>query len=87
MYFSPVLDKALITDRWQTLCIRNCKVSKTFVLNKIEAKKQLLGPKNLYLFQDQYRDFLVFEPPSIEMLLIIIQAILHYNKEAPGAGE
>lgn len=87
MYFRPESEKDILDLRWSILKVRNCKVNKDKVIGKIEAKKKLLGPKNLYLFQDQYRDFLVFEPPSIEMLLLIIQAILHYNREAHQSSE
>jgi hypothetical protein len=57
------------------------------VLGEIQKRKVSFAPKSVYIFEDQYRDFLVFEPPSVELLQLIILTVMHYNREANHQGE
>lgn len=34
------------------------------------------------MFQDQYKDFLIFEGPSLDILVTLCFAILDYNRQA-----
>ena len=35
---------------------------------------------NQFVFQDQYKDFLVFEPPHLDILLTVCFYVLDYNR-------
>lgn len=80
MYFKP--NYPLNNKSWNTLKVRNCKVYKDKVLNQITQKAKKLQPKNQFVFQDQYRDFFVFQPENNEILNLVLRYILHYNMQA-----
>lgn len=53
--------------------------------NKEKLQKTLEGLKknpfiNQFVFQDQYKDFLVFEPPRLDIAITICFSVLDYNR-------
>lgn len=36
---------------------------------------------NQFVFQDQYKDFLVFEPPHLDILITMCMYVLDYNRK------
>jgi hypothetical protein len=53
----------------------------------MQAKRKMQAPKNVFMFEDQYRDFLVFEPSKPDLLRLIINTVLQYNRTANLKGE
>lgn len=50
-----------------------------------KLRKTLEGLKknpfiNQFVFQDQYKDFLVFEPPRLDIAITICFSVLDYNR-------
>lgn len=87
MYFKPVDDCQALIKAWQILQVRNSKVSKAKIMRQMQARRKMQAPKNVFMFEDQYRDFLVFEPSQPDLLLLVINTVLQYNRDANLKGE
>ena len=58
---------------------RSCHINYEALMAKIAEKKK--NPFiNQFVFQDQYKDFLVFEPPQLEILLTVCFQVLDFNR-------
>eukprot|EP00347_Sterkiella_histriomuscorum_P006457 403352701 len=84
LLFSP--NKYSTLRQWQILQARNCRVSREKIKKVLEFRKKN-NVKQQYMFQDQYKDLLVFEGPSLDILVTICFAVLDHNKLANHEGE
>lgn len=58
---------------------RSCREKKETIQAIINEQKK--NPFiNQFVFQDQYKDFLVFEPPAQDILLTVCFYVLDYNR-------
>jgi hypothetical protein len=63
----------------KVLKARSCHINYEALMAKIAEKKK--NPFiNQFVFQDQYKDFLVFEPPQLEILLTVCFQVLDFNR-------
>ena len=73
-------DNKPYTDNFlKILSNRSCH----FNMEKLQKKLEVLKKNpfiNQFVFQDQYKDFLVFEPPHLDILIQICFYVLDYNR-------
>jgi hypothetical protein len=70
------------TDRkLATLKKRNCYIKKEKI-EKVFSKMKKNPFKNQFIFQDQYKDLLVFDSPKLDLLITICFAILDHNRQS-----
>ncbi|CDW82611.1 leucine-rich repeat and iq domain-containing protein 3 [Stylonychia lemnae] len=84
IFFSPI--KEITDHRWKVLLKRNCTVFKDNIRRVLEQRKKA-NMKHQYMFQDQYKDLLAFEGPSLDIVVTLCFAIFDNNKLAQQEGD
>ena len=72
-------DKQKTDAALKMLAIRQCHINHQKLQNSLEEKKK--NPFiNQFVFQDQYKDFLVFEPPHLDIVITYCLYTLDHNR-------